>query len=70
LRGSFDKVQNPIHIISAWASEHGVVLGQIKTDEKSNEITAIPKLIKMLCLEQALVSIDANWCYGLSKKDS
>jgi len=62
LRRSFDKKQNPIHIISAWASDSGVVLGQIKTEEKSNEITAIPELIKMLCIEQALVSIDAMGC--------
>ena len=62
LRRSFNKGQKPIHVISAWASEHGVVLGQIKTEEKSNEITAIPELINMLCLEEALVSIDAMGC--------
>lgn len=52
----------PIHIVSAWASEQNLVMGQIKTDVKSNEITAIPELLKMLVLKKALVSIDAMGC--------
>lgn len=52
----------PVHIISAWASDQELVIGQIKTDVKSNEITAIPELLKMLKLENALVSIDAIGC--------
>lgn len=47
LRRSHDRSngKGPIHMVSAWASRLGIVLGQIKTDEKSNEITAIPELI-------------------------
>lgn len=52
----------PIHVLSAWASEQHLVLGQVKTDMKSNEITAIPELLKMLTLKKALVSIDAMGC--------
>ena len=52
----------PIHIVSAWASEQNLVIGQIKTEEKSNEITAIPPLLSMLSLKKALVSIDAMGC--------
>lgn len=64
LRGSHDKAINKsaIHVISAWAVENGIVLGQVKTDEKSNEITAIPELIKQLELKGAVVSIDAMGC--------
>jgi len=46
-------------MFSAWAVKNGMVLGQIKTDEKSNEITAIPELIKSLELENTIVTIDA-----------
>ena len=52
----------PAHIVSAWASEQNLVIGQIKTEEKSNETTAIPKLLAMLSLKKALVSIDAMGC--------
>ena len=52
----------PIHIISAWASDQNPVMGQIKTAIKSNEITAIPELLEMLTLKNALVSIDAMGC--------
>lgn len=48
-----------IHIVSAWADENGIVLGQVKTDEKSNEITAIPELLELLELEGCVVTIDA-----------
>lgn len=51
--------KKPIHIVSAWADESGIVLGQVKTDEKSNEITAIPELLEMLVLEGCVVTIDA-----------
>lgn len=50
------------HIVSAWASEQGITLAQVKTDEKSNEITAIPELLKLLDISGALVSIDAMGC--------
>lgn len=51
--------QRPAHIVSAWAAEASLVLGQVKVDEKSNEITAIPELIDMLCLKGCIVTIDA-----------
>ena len=52
LRRSHDRAKGkqPIHMVSAWARENGLVLGQIKTDEKSNEITAIPGLLRTLKL--------------------
>jgi predicted transposase YbfD/YdcC len=48
-----------LHLVSAWATEHSLTLGQIATEEKSNEITAIPQLLELLDLEGALVTIDA-----------
>ena len=51
-----------IHLISAWASEHEVVLGQLRVHEKSNEITAIPALLEAIFIENSLVSIDAIGC--------
>lgn len=51
-----------IHIVSAWANLNEVTLGQIKTDEKSNEITAIPQLLESLLLENCIVTIDAMGC--------
>jgi predicted transposase YbfD/YdcC len=53
---------NPIHLVSAWASANELILGQVKTDEKSNEITAIPALLEALFLEGATVTIDAMGC--------
>jgi predicted transposase YbfD/YdcC len=52
----------PLHIVSAWASEEGVALGQVATEEKSNEITAIPLLLKQIELTNTLVTIDAMGC--------
>lgn len=54
--------KKPIHMVSAWASENRMVLGQVKTDEKSNEITAIPQLLKILDLKGCIVTIDAMGC--------
>ncbi len=51
-----------IHMVSAWACENGLVLGQLKTEEKSNKITAIPKLLKLLELHNCIVTIDAIGC--------
>ena len=64
LRHSFDRAtsKSAIHMVSAWASANRVVLGQVKVDDKSNEITAIPKLLKMLDLRGATVTIDAMGC--------
>ena len=50
------------HIVSAWADKNELVLGQIKVDDKSNEITAIPKLLEVLLLEGCIVTIDAMGC--------
>lgn len=54
--------KSPIHLVSAWASENNMVLGQVKTNEKSNEITAIPKLLEILAIEDTIVTIDAMGC--------
>lgn len=64
LRGSYDREsrQSTIHMVSAFATANGVVIGQLKTDAKSNEITAIPELIKLLDIKGCLVSIDAIAC--------
>ncbi len=51
-----------IHMVSAWATENRLVLGQLKTDEKSNEITAIPQLLDVLDLSGCIVTIDAMGC--------
>src|SRR5215213_8267142 len=51
-----------LHLVSAWATECSLTLGQIATEEKSNEITAIPQLLELLGLEGALVTIDAMGC--------
>lgn len=64
LRGSGDKAaeRNPLHLVSAWASEARLTLGQIAVDSKSNEITAIPLLLELLDLKGATVTIDAMGC--------
>lgn len=51
-----------IHMVSAWASRLGVCFGQIKTEEKSNEITAIPELLELLDLKGVIVTVDAMGC--------
>ena len=51
-----------MHIVSAWASEEGVALGQVATEEKSNEITAIPQLLRQIDLAGSLITIDAMGC--------
>jgi predicted transposase YbfD/YdcC len=64
LRRSFDRASEKaaIHMVSAWVHENHAVFGQLKIDEKSNEIKAIPKLLKMLNLKEATVTIDAMGC--------
>src|SRR5205807_1044453 len=57
-----DRGQRPLHMVSAWVAERGVHLGQIATDAKSNEITAIPALLEMIDVRGATVSIDAEGC--------
>ncbi|MBE9056163.1 ISAs1 family transposase [Sphaerospermopsis sp. LEGE 08334] len=64
LRHSYDKgkEKGAIHMVSAWATTNSLVLGQCKVDEKSNEIRAIPELIKVLDIAGCLVTIDAMGC--------
>jgi predicted transposase YbfD/YdcC len=64
LRHSFDRKRghSPLHVVSAWACEHRLVLGQVAVDSKSNEITAIPDLLAGLTLSGSLVTIDAAGC--------
>ena len=64
VRRSFDRgrAQGPLHLVSAWASEQGLVLGQREVDGKSNEITAIPALLETLSLENCIVTLDAMGC--------
>ena len=63
-RASLDRGagQNALHVVTAWARANGLVLGQVAVDDKSNEITAIPKLLEMLELSGAVVTIDAMGC--------
>lgn len=63
-RRSYDrgKGKGAIHMVSAWATANRVVLGQVKTEDKSNEITAIPELLDILALKGCIVTIDAMGC--------
>lgn len=64
VRRSYDSSSNmaAIHMVSAWAAENRLVLGQVKTKAKSNEITAIPELLKVLEIKGCIVTIDAMGC--------
>lgn len=64
LRRSYDSEEGKaaIHLVSAWASDNGVVLGQVAVDDKSNEITAIPQLLDALDICGCIVTIDAIGC--------
>jgi len=71
VRGSYDKKskKSAIHMVSAFAAHNGVVLGQVKTAEKSNEITAIPALLDLLDIKGSIVTIDAMGCQkAIAKK--
>lgn len=63
-RRSHDRANNlgPLHLVSAWASEEGIALGQVATDAKSNEITAIPLLLTQIDLPNTIITIDAMGC--------
>lgn len=63
-RHTYDRARgtSPLHTVSAWATETHLVLGQVKTADRSNEITAIPELLRLLALEGCLVTIDAMGC--------
>jgi predicted transposase YbfD/YdcC len=64
LRGTGDGNKNiqPLCFVSAWCHKNGIVLGQVASDSKSNEITAIPTLLEMLTIKNCLISIDAAGC--------
>lgn len=63
IRGAKDKgKKSPVHMVSAWAEENELVLGQLRVYEKSNEITAIPDLLASLFIKDCLVSVDAMGC--------
>jgi predicted transposase YbfD/YdcC len=64
LQGSFDTAagQSPLHLVSAWATQARLMLGQVAVDAKSNEITAIPVLLELLDLTGAIVTLDAMGC--------
>ncbi len=63
------KNKKALNVVSAWASQQSVVLGQVRCEEKSNEITAIPELLKILDLEGCIVTIDAMGCQTEIVKD-
>jgi predicted transposase YbfD/YdcC len=70
-RGSYTNGEksDALHIVSAWASQHGLTLGQVAVDSKSNEITAIPQLLDMMDLKGAIVTVDAMGCQkSIAKK--
>jgi predicted transposase YbfD/YdcC len=62
LRHSFDEGHDAIHVVSAWSSRQELILGQEKVADKSNEIKAVPKLLDLLALTGALVTLDAMGC--------
>ncbi len=64
VRGSLDRASGKaaIHMVSAWASANRLVLAQVKVDDKSNEITAIPELLRLLAINGCLVTIDTRGC--------
>jgi predicted transposase YbfD/YdcC len=65
VKASFDRATaaSPLHMLSAWCSDNGgLVIGQTRTDSKSNEITAIPDLLQLLAIQGCIVTIDAMGC--------
>jgi predicted transposase YbfD/YdcC len=65
VKASFDRATaaSPLHMLSAWCSDNGgLVIGQTRTDSKSNEITAIPDLLHLLAIQGCIVTIDAMGC--------
>jgi predicted transposase YbfD/YdcC len=62
MRGSASAKLGPLHVVSAWATEAKLALGQVAVDKKSNEITAIPPLLELLDLHGCIVTIDAMGC--------
>jgi predicted transposase YbfD/YdcC len=62
LRGSKRGVEKALHVINAWSCANGMSLGQLKVDGKSNEITAVPEILKQLFIKGAIVTLDAMGC--------
>ncbi len=62
LRRALNNKENPKYVVSAWAESNNLVLGQLKVDEKSNEITAVPQLLRVLELAGCIVTLDAMGC--------
>jgi predicted transposase YbfD/YdcC len=62
LRGSRSKTQGPLHLVNVWASTNRLVLAQLAVDDKSNEITAVPQLLRALELSGCIVTVDALNC--------
>ena len=62
LRGSGDSDKNPLHMVSAWANQNQLVLGQLAVEEKSNEITAVPELLGALDIKSSIITADAMSC--------
>ena len=64
LRRSHDRAKNlgPLHLVSVWATQRGITLGQLATEQKSNEITAIPQLLDQIDVKGTIVTIDAAGC--------
>jgi len=62
LKGTIKSVGENLHIVSAWVNEEGISLGQVKVARKSNEITAIPKLLDQIDISKAIITIDAIGC--------
>jgi predicted transposase YbfD/YdcC len=69
VRGSASEERKAIHIVSTWADELGLALGQVQTEEKSNEITAIPTLLEALDVSGCIVTIDAMGCQKAIAQD-
>ena len=64
VRGSKSKDKKALHMVSAWAHDAGLVLGQLATEEKSNEITAVPELLRTLDIADTIITADAMSCQG------
>ena len=62
LRRALNQKQSPKYVVSAWAESNNLVLGQLKVDDKSNEITAVPQLLRVLELSGCIVTLDAMGC--------
>jgi len=69
LRRAYDQKENLKYIVSAWAQENNLVLGQLKVEDKSNEITVVPELLRVLELSGCIVTLDAMGCQKNTAKE-